>query len=404
MDEMLMVAPQTNETANEHPSLIGLMVVLARRKRTIFGLMAATAIVAGAITAALPEAYESTTKILPPQQAQSGTAALLSQLGGAAGLASGMAGLKNPGELYVGLLKSRTIADALIARFDLKKVYGTSLQATTRKQLADKTLVTLGKDSLITIEVEDKDPQRAAKLANAYVDQLFALNKNLAVTEAAQRRVFFEQQLKTAKDNLASAEIALKKGLDSRGVISVDVESRSMAETVGRLRAQISAKEIELNSIKAFLTETNPTYQRVEQELASLRTELSKLENGRGPQNGISPNLATSGSGLENIKLLRDVKYFQMLYELLAKQYEAARLDEARDPSVIQVLDPAIAAERPAKPRRPLIVVLATLFAGFFSVALALLSEAKTRYIQRPGNAAQWRELKRHLWAKRKNA
>jgi uncharacterized protein involved in exopolysaccharide biosynthesis len=401
MNETLMTARQAdNEMSNNRTGLVGLMIVLAKRKRMIVSVMAGTAITATVIMTLLPNIYESTTKIMPPQQPQSGTAALLSQLGGAAGLAAGMTGLKNPAELYTGLLKSRTIADGLISSFDLKKVYGTSLMEKTRKKLEDKTLITVGKDGLISIEVEDTDPQRAAKLANAYVAQLLALTKDLAVTEAAQRRVFFAQELKTAKDNLASAEIALKKGLDSHGVISVDVESRSMAETVGRMRAQISAKEIELNSIKPFITENNPSYQRVAQELSSLRSELSKLENGRG-LGGNTNNIGSGHDGLENIKLLRDVKYFQMLYELLAKQFEAARLDEARDPSIIQVLDAAVTPERPVKPKRIITVILATLFAGVFSVAFAFLSEAKRRYIEQPENAAQWNELRRHLGLKR---
>jgi uncharacterized protein involved in exopolysaccharide biosynthesis len=292
------------------------------------------------------------------------------------------------------MLKSRTVADNLIAKFNLKNVYDTDSQEKARKKLEDETTISAGKDGLITIEVENKDKKLVAKIANSYVDQLFALTKVLAVTEASQRRVFFERQLELAKNNLAEAEMSLKSALDTHGVISVDTESRAILETVGRLRAQISAKEIELSSMRAFLTENNPSYRKTEEELSSLRAELSKLENGRPQQ---SVNGESNQAGLKNIKLLRDVKYNQMLYELLAKQYEVARLDEAKEPSIIQVLDPAVDPERKSKPKRALLVLISTLFAVLAGIALAFLSEAKQRALLRSDGRDQWNELKSHL-------
>jgi uncharacterized protein involved in exopolysaccharide biosynthesis len=205
-------------------------------------------------------------------------------------------------------------------------------------------------------------------MANAYVDELVRLTKILAVTEAGQRRMFYEQQLKTAKDNLAAAEMELKKSLNTRGVVSVDSESQAMLATMARLKAQISAKEIELNSLRSFITESNPQFRKTQEELVSLRAELSRLENGSAEE---SDNRGSS-SGLENIKILRNVKYNQMLYELLAKQYEVARLDEARDVSTIQILDPAIEPEKRAKPQRALIV-LSTLAISFVMTVLFVL-------------------------------
>lgn len=353
------------------------------------------AVFATALSFALPNIYKATTKLLPPQQAQSGTAALLSQLGGAAGLAAGMAGLKNPSDLYVGMLKSRTIADNLIAKFDLKKVYEEEFVEKARAELEENTSISSGKDGLITIEVEDKDQKRVALLANAYVSELLRLTKVVAVTEAGQRRMFYESELERAKNNLAATEIALKSKLDTRGVISVDVESRAIVETVGRLRAQVSAKEIQLNSMRAFVTETNPNYRRAQEELSSLRLELSKLENGRPDGMNGSGLKGDNQVGLENIKLLRDLKYYQMLYELLAKQYEMARLDEAKDPGTIQVLDPAVQPERKFKPKRALIVLTATLFALFGAMAWAFLSDAKRRSERTADGAAQWAEFKK---------
>lgn len=381
-------------------SLFPLLLILAKRKKLVLGLPLIAMIVAAGISMVLPPTFTANTKLLPPQQAQSGAAALLSQLGGMAGAVAGSAGLKNPSELYVGMLKSRTIADNLIQRFDLKKVYGTEFQERARKELAENTVIASSKDGLISIEVEDKDKVQVAKLANAYVEELLKLTKVLAVTEAAQRRLFFERQLELSKNNLANAEIALKRALDTRGVVSVDSESRAMVETMGRVRAQISAKEIELNSMDAFVTTSNPAYRRAQEELNSLRAELSRLENGRPLSDG-GPATAEKQSGLENIKILRDVKYHQMLYELLAKQYEAARLDEAKDSSLIQVLDPAVEPERRTKPKRAIIVLLTGVIAFVIAVLLAMLAEFRAAALRDPVSAAKWKELKQSVVGKK---
>ena len=383
---------QTIINANE-VSLLELVIIVAKRKKLISIITLAAAIVSAVISLSMPNLYKSNVKLLPPQQAQSGAAALLSQLGGVAGMAAGAAGLKNPNDLYVAMLKSRTIADQLIAQFDLKRVYDLEEQEKARKKLENNTVITSGKDGLITIEVEDKNQLLVARLANAYVTELLQLTRVLAVTEASQRRMFFERQLELSKDKLAAAEVTLKGGLDSHGVISVDSESRAIVETVARLRAQASAKEIELNSMRAFVTTNNPRFKLVEEELASLRLELSKLENGRSDDANGSAKSGEKQNGFANIKLLRDLKYHQMLYELLAKQFEAARLDEAKDSSVIQVLDPAIDPEKKFKPLRALIVVISSVFAFLAAIVYVLIAEFRRRLLLSSKGAEQWREL-----------
>jgi uncharacterized protein involved in exopolysaccharide biosynthesis len=376
---------------------LDLMIILAKRKKRVIAFPLVAAVIAGGISLALPNVYKASARLLPPQQSQSGAAALLSQLGGAANLAAGFAGLKNPNDVYVAMLKSRTVADRIIERFKLKKVYDTESLERARKDLEADTAIVSGKDGLISIEFEAEDRELVAPLANAYVEELLRLTRVLAVTEAGQRRIFFEHQLEQAKNNLASAEAALKGGLDTKGVVSVDSQSRAIVETVSRLRAQISAKEIQLNSMRAFLTPTHPEFRRTEEELSSLRAELSKLENG---QQGNDAGTGDKQGGLENIKLLRDLKYYQMLYELLAKQYEVARLDEAKDPSVVQVLDTAVQPEKKFKPRRSLIVLLTAVLALFAGICSAFVVEAKERAFRSPKTAARWLELRTYLVGK----
>lgn len=384
--------PGKVEAASEF-TILDLLIVLAKHKKLILGLPLAVAVISAGISLALPNAYQATTKLLPPQQPQSGASALLSQLGGAAGLA-GIGGMKNPGDLYIGILKSRTVADNLIARFDLKKRYDTKSQEAARNRLQGSTVIVAGKDGMITVDVEDQDQKFVAGLTNAYVDELQRLTRTLAITEASQRRVFFEQQLETAKNNLAKVEMALKGAMDTRGVISVDSESRAILETAARLKAQVSLKEIQLGSMRAFVTAQNPEFRRVTEELGSLRNELAKLEGGRA---GVAQPSENNQAGLDNIQLMRDLKYYQMLYELLAKQYEVARLDEAKEPSLIQVLDPAVEPERKSKPKRALIVLAATLMSGFAAVVWVFFSTAKQRAMAVPAQAARLNELKSYL-------
>lgn len=398
MNKAQTTALGADGTPEEKVNMIDLLIVLAKHKKTIICLTLAAALISAAISFVLPNRYQGTVKLLPPQQSQSGAAALLSQLGGTAGAAVGMAGLKSPNELYIGMLRSRTIAERLVNSFKLKEVYDTTSTEKAIKELTDNTDISSGKDGIITLRVEDENQKMVAKLANSYVDELFKLTKVLAITEAAQRRMFFERQLVATKDQLANAEVALKRALDTRGVISVDTESRAVMEMVARLRAQASAKEVQLDSLRTFVTENNAEFKRVEAELASLRAELAKLENGR-PGAGESSAAAGKGNerGLENIKLLRDIKYYQMLYELLAKQFEVARLDEAKDPAIVQVLDPAVEPERKSRPRRVLIVLFATALTFIASIAGAFILEARRKSMRSPEDAARWQELEKNL-------
>jgi tyrosine-protein kinase Etk/Wzc len=391
---MSQVSSTTTTLPDDELSLLDLLIVLLKRKKTILVSTLAGGVLSIGICLALPNIYQATATLLPPQQAQSSAAAMLSQLGGLAGSAAGMAGIKNPNDLYIGMLKSRTIADRIVTRFNLEKVYGVESQEIARATLATNTDINSGKDGLIGIQVEDKDKKLAADLANAYTAELLDLTKVVAVTEASQRRVFYERQFQIVKDNLTSAEMALQGGIDARGVVSVETESKAVLETVARLRAQISAKEIQLNSMRPFVTTSHPDFKRAEEELSSLRHELSNLQNGR--VNGASSaDQVGKSSGLENIQRLRDLKYYQALYELLSRQYEIARLDEAKNPGIIQVLDPAVEPERKFKPKRSVIVIACTLSAFVLACLWVLVSDAARRAALSPATSAQYEQVRR---------
>jgi len=380
-------------------SLLDLPIVLAKHKRIVLGVPFAAAVAAAGISLLLPNVYIGTARIMPPQQSASAASALLGQLGvfsgGLTGAVAGL-GLRSPNDLYVGMLKSRTVADDLVARFDLKKVYRQELQSTARAALQGSTTIAAGKDGIITIEVDDRDPKRAAELANAYVEELIKLTKVLAVTEASQRRLFFERQLEQAKDNLNTAEVAARQGLQKGGLAQVDAQGRSMIEVTARLRAQISSKEVQLGAMRTFATEGNPELQRTQQELESLRRELARVE-GSSPIVTHGKGEAAGGSGLDNLGRLRDVRYYEFLYELLAKQYELAKIDEAKDSTVIQILDKAIPPDRKFKPKRAQITLLSAIAALFASIAWVFVLEATTKTKKSPARSSRFHRLREHL-------
>ncbi|OQS35473.1 hypothetical protein B0T39_17760 [Chromobacterium haemolyticum] len=361
---------------SEEISLLEIIRVLAQQKYWIIGSAISLGGAALLLSLLLPPTFTSTAKILPPQQQSAGMSALLGQLGGLAGVAGNVSGLKNPNDLYIGMLQSRTIADNLIQQFKLKQRYQTDSLDATRKELKNASAISSGKDGIITISVDDPEPQFAAKLANAYIEQLIKLNQNLAVTDAAKRRLFFENQLKQTKAQLAEAETALRQTQERTGMIQPEGQVSAIMGTVTQLKATIAAKEVQLEAMRSYATEQNPLYQRTSQELAGLKTQLAKLETGKETAGDVMvPTGKMPQSGLEYLRRLRDVKYQETIFELLSKQYELARIEEAKDSSQIQVLDKADIPELRSKPKRAQITLLG-IFGGLaIGILLAFLRD-----------------------------
>jgi uncharacterized protein involved in exopolysaccharide biosynthesis len=359
----------------------------------------ATAVLALVVGLLWPKTFTGVTRILPPQQGQSTAAAMLGQLGGLAGMAGGSLGIKNPSDLYIGMLKSQTVADAMIDRFKLKDLYDETYLGDARKELARNSRFSSEKSGIIAIEADAGDPKLAADLANAYVDELHKLTSTLAVTDAAQRRVFFERQLQQVKEKLAEAELKLRQGIETGGLVSMDAQSKASVESVARLRSQISAKEIQIGAMRSFAAPTNPDLQRAERELASMKEGLSRLESGTP---GGQPGTGTDAKGMSNIRLVREVKYNEVMFELLARQYEMARVDEAKEAPVIQVMDRANPPEKRSSPKRALIVIGATI-AGFFASILYVLARSALHTASLDPTQQARLETLRTAWSKRRN-
>jgi uncharacterized protein involved in exopolysaccharide biosynthesis len=291
------------------------------------------------------------------------------------------------------MLKSRTVADSLIARFDLQKLFDEETMVGTRRELASRTSILSGRDGIITIDFEDRDPKRAAAVANGYVEELYKLTTSVAVTEASQRRLFFENQLKQTRDQLAKAEISLRGAIDKGGLAGIDVQSRAILEPSAQLRAQIALREVQLGAIRVFATDQHPDIARLQHEIASMKRELTKLEGGDGKA---EPVPATS-AGYENLRRFRDMKFLERLAELLTQQFEAAKIDEAKDISIIQVLDKAVVPDRKSKPKHLLIVIFTALVVWLISMLFAFLQEYKERGTSTAAGRDRWRVLKGYL-------
>ena len=310
--------PVVNPPTEDEINLVDLLLVVAKHKKMILSVTFVFALLAVGIALLLPPIFTGTTKILPPQSNQSSSvnSIMMAQLGGLAGAAGSALGLKDPNALYIAMMKSRTIGEKIVRRFDLQAVYEKKTLTDTLKELEDSTTIAAGKDNVIKVEVDDKDPQRAAAIANAYHEELNGLMQTLAITEASQRRQFFETQLRPAKDKFTDAEVTLDK---------------------------------------------------------------------------------TPNTSLNYLEALRNLKYQESVYQVLAKQFEVAKLDEAKDSPLIQVLDKAYIPEKKSKPKRSLIVIIATLFGFLIAVLWAFVKEAMRKVQEQPDQAVRWAELRKAI-------
>lgn len=325
-----------------------------------------------AIAMSLPPMFTARTVVMPPQQQSSGLAAALGSLGAIAGVAGGGA-LKNPNDLYVGILKSQRVADNLIRRFDLKARFEVKTMVETKAVLDKVSGIQSAKSGLIEITVEDKDPVFAARLANAYVEELKQVNQSLAVTDAAKRRLFFERQLKDVRSDLVAAETRLERLQKNTGLILPEGQVAGVIKATADLKARISAKEIQLAAMRSFATDKNPDFIRAQEELTALRHQLEQLSAAESNEAGLLPGAAKlPENGLAYLRALREVKYHEALLEVMAKQYELARIDEARDSSLIQVLDVATPPDRKSGPKRAMIAIAGTLLGALFGTAFVL--------------------------------
>ncbi|MGF7178854.1 GumC family protein [Tunturiibacter psychrotolerans] len=392
---------QTSSPLSDGPlDLLDILVVLARKRRMIVVVTLIAFLLGSILSFLLRPKFTAKAVIMPPQQ-QTSSSALLNQLGSLASLGGGGAaalGLKTPADLYIGILQSRTIADNIIAKYDLQSVYKRKTSEDSRAMLKSRTDIESGKDGLIQISVTDRDPNRARDLANAYVHELYDMNSNLAISEAAQRRVFFDQQLNGERKELAQAEEDLRATQQKTGLIQLTGQAQMLIQSIAQLRAQISNREVELESLRTYATDQNPDVTRLSQEIATMRAQLVRLEDDPRSQTQQGDITVPAGrvpsDSLEYVRRFRELKYHETLFDLLSRQYEAARIDEAKSAPIIQVVDKAVTPDKKSSPKRTLITVGFAVFGFAFASAVAFAQDAIRRAERSPQRAMKLDDLR----------
>ncbi len=336
-----------------------LRYLISRLKLLVLAPLA-LGLVALGVSYLITPTFTARTVFLPPQQQPPGAAGALASLGALSSLAGPGLNLRSPIDQYVSLLQSRSVADKLVDRFDLVRLYESDYRFEAREDLARNTRIAAGrKDGLITVEVDDRDPKRAAEMANRYVEELRELVAGLALTEAQQRRKLFEAELKRTRDQLAQAQAALQSSGYTASALKA--EPKAAAEAYARARAEFTAAQVLLQSLRQNLTEAAPEVQQQQARLAALRATLAQSEaNAAG---GAEPNY---------LGRFREFKYQEALFELFARQYEMARLDESREGALIQVVDVASPPERKSRPKRALIAATTSVISFVLLVAYLL--------------------------------
>jgi len=375
---------QSFPNAEEESSidLMAVFLLLMQERMQIAAVTVLFLVGATVVAFLLPFRYTSVTSFIPP--ALGNNSSVLSAIAGQfSGLGAGdlLGTNKTSEQLYAGILKSRSVTGELVKQFDLMREFHAKKESQAEKALQDSTNVVIDtKSSIITVSVTAKSPDLAQKLANAYMNALRQTNGRLALSQSSQRRLFFEQQLASEKNSLADAEVELKKTEERSGLIAPAGQTEAQIRTMAETQAQIASREVELASLLQSATEQNPQIVRLRSEISDLQNQLTRLQTGKESQSGVSvPASKVPGVQLEYVRRLRDVKYHEALFEALARQYEAARLDESRESPVLQILDPASFPDSKSSPKRTLIMGVGTLIGFLFGCVWALLKTWKAR-------------------------
>jgi len=374
-------------------NLLDVAIVFAKYLKLLIALPVITGLITGILAFRSPNFYTADTTFLPPKQASSVSSMVssLSSLGnisGMLGMGGGSGGLSGANEIYVAVLKSRYMQDAMIKRFKLFEVYHTKSKESARMALAEQTEIKTSKDGLISLQVSDTNPNRAALLANGYVEMLLEKNNDLALSEASQRRLFAEKEFLNAKDRLSDAEISLKKLQENTGLITVGSQ-------ITALQAMIKSTERKLAEMSVYSTPNNPDYIKTRQKLNNLQAEIGKAQQGSGYVSKAPEKV------LDFMRKTRDLKYAEAIYQLALQQLTLAKVDESKAAASIQVVDRAVVPEQKAGPSRSRSVLVAAI-AGFFgAIVIAFCIEAYQRVKQDTESASQLETIKSYLrWNK----
>jgi len=354
-------------------SLLDLLVLLVEKKRFILLFTLGASVLTAVVCMVLPVRYTGESSLMPPQQSSAGAGMLSQLVGGGGGALAAFAGsslgIKSQNDTYIAMFRSRTVEDAMVKRFDLIKAYHVKALSDARKAFERRSTAVAGlKDGIIRITVDDPSPDKAAAMTNAFVEEFQRLASSVATTEAGQRRVFFDRELEEAKNNLASAEQDLKTSELKTGLIQPESESWAMIQSAASIQGQIAAKEVQLQGMSSFATDNNPDVIATKRELDELRAQLARLTGNTSSGSELFvPKGKVPEAALEYVRKLREVKYRETIFQALATQYQLAKLDEAKQGAVFQIIDVAVPPDKRSFPHRTVLVIIFTLLAFLFA-------------------------------------
>jgi tyrosine-protein kinase Etk/Wzc len=394
-------SPPIEATPGIEFDLLDLLLVVAESKKKILLWALIGAVITTTMVMFVHPSFTAKVVILPPQQGQS-SAAMISQLGNLAaltGLGSGV-GAKDPNDLYMAVLQSETVQNALIKKLNLLDAWHLKKMSDARRGLTGASKFESEKGGLVSITVKDGDPKRAAAIANAYVDELHDINSRLIIGEAGVRRNFFGQQLAIEKDRLTDAEVALQEAEEKTGAISPTGQTSVVISQVASLQSQILSREVSLDTLRQSSTDQNPDVMRMVSEIEGLKSKLRDLES-RQP-NRKAGDISMTSQSLPEIQSIilrkqRDVQYHTLIFDLIARQFEAARMDEAKASPLIQVLDPATPPERKSSPFRALWTLVGLILGFLFGCVRVVSSYVNSRVMADPLSAAKLAQFRRAL-------
>jgi len=362
--------PILQSSSDDEIDFFGLFLPILKNRNFIIKISIYAFMISALVSLLMPRYYRSTARILPPQTQSSVSQQFLSQFSGLGMFSGGAAAFKDTSALYTELLKTNGVLDYVIEKNDLKEVYGVECQSCLRDFLRGNLGVASDKKSgIMTIGYIDKNPELAFEITGSFIEGLKKINNELAITEASQRRLFYEEQLKNAGESLIKAEEGMKSFQQRTGSIKMDDEAKAAIEETSLIRARISAKEVQMKVLQGYATKESPEYKNLENEISALKEQLSRFQS-KMPSDDDSMFSAKKASvyGIEFIRKTREFKYNEALYEILLKQYEAARLDESKDNTVIQMVEKPEVPTMRFSPQRRKIVVKWTFIAFFFAV------------------------------------
>lgn len=391
-----------SEATQPGPDLLDYLFIIVKYKKIIAAITLVAAVGAVIYSLSLPNIYTAKTLILPGEDDKGIMGAMMAQMGGLGGLAGDALGGKSKSDLYVTMLKSDTVRDAIIDRFKLMQLYEAKYRAYAHQALGGRTKIITGKkDGVITIAVDDKDPKLAADLANAYVAELGKLAVGLNALGAGNNRAFLEKRIASTRVDLAKAEDALKEFQSRNKAIAVTEQASATIGGIAQLRAQLAIQEVQLATLQRQFTDSSQEVKSAKTGVGNLRAQIAAME-GQGEGSSSIPSVGSvPGLGQQYMRLMREFKIQEAVLEMLVKQFEVASLSETKDVSPLQVIQIAKVPELKSKPSRAKICVVITFLAFFATVVVVCLKESVAH--MKEDELARWKALGAGLLFRRKS-